>query len=396
MAGTYFAFVSLGHGSTSIPTIGRAAVVLDVAKREALVRAVRASGELLPDRVSVLATNAEGIVSAINVRAGSRVEAGTIVATIDNPDLAVAVEDARGQLVAARAELRSARDAADASRLDIAAAYRSALADERRANEESRADERLIADGIISTLVYREATIKASETHDLAQIAERKIAVDAAGEAAKVAYAQAVVDRAAASLAAARARAETLVVRAVRGGVVQTISVDVGQRVAPGSELARIAGERDLKAVLQVAEGDMHGVDVGLPVAIETNGSGALTGRVARIAPVAVNGSVAVDVALDGFHSGIRPSQSVDGTIELFRIGNALTIARPAGKADESTIDLFRVDPRSARASRTRVRLGTGSLDRVEVRSGLAPGDTVIVSDTSAFADASTIQITEP
>ncbi len=128
-------------------------------------------------------------------------------------------------------------------------------------------------------------------------------------------------------------------------------------------------------------------------VALDTNGSGTLAGHVARVAPVAVNGSVAVDVALDRVRPGIRSAQNVDGTIELLRLHRALTIARPAGAADGTTIDLFCLAPGGTRALRTRVRLGMGALDRVEVVSGLAAGSTVIVSDTSAFDHAAELRL---
>jgi len=248
------------HGGPVVPIIARSSVVFDSARIGTLVRSVRAAGTLVPDRVHVVATTAEGLVTDIAIRAGSRVAAGTVVAVLRNPDLDAAVEDARAQLGAARAELRSAREEANAARLDRAGAYRSALAEAERASEESRTDASLIRDGLIGTLQYRQATSKANETHALAEIAARKIGVDAALEDAKVAAAQAVVDRVAATLAADRAHVDTLVVRAGSSGVAQSVTADTGQRLTLGAELARIAEERDLKAVLQVAEGDMRGV----------------------------------------------------------------------------------------------------------------------------------------
>lgn len=392
--GAWYAVPTLLHGAPALPSVARASIIVDIAKTETLVRAVRASGTLVPDRIHVVATSAEGLVASVAVRAGNRVEAGATIAELRNPDLDAAVADASAQLVAANAELRSAREVARASRLDRDGAYRTATAEAQRAHEEAATDTSLAHDGLIGTLAYRQAAIKANETRALAAIASRQIGVDEAGEAAKVAVAQAAVDRAAATLAADRARVGTLVVRAGIAGIVQSVTADVGQRASPGTELARIAEERDLKAVLQVAEGDMRGVAPGMRATLDTNGSGTLAGYVARIAPVAVNGSIAVDVTLDRIRPGIRPAQNVDGTIELSRLHRALTIARPAGALDEATISLFRVTNDGTRAIRTRVRLGGGSLDRVEARSGLAPGTSVIVSDTSAFDKFSELRIT--
>lgn len=378
--------------STPQPAIDRSTLVLDVARRGTLVRSVRAPGQLVPDRVQVVAAAADGIVDDLPVRAGTRVEAGATIAVLRNPDLDAAVTDVRAQLDAAGAELRSAREEASAAQLDQEAAYRTAVAEAKRSDEEAHSYAALHASGLVGDLSYRETLIKADETRGLAGIAQRKIGVDAAGSAAKVAAAVAKVEQLQAELDARRAQVATLVVRAGSAGIVQSVAVDRGQRVPSGTEVARIAEARDLKAVLQVAESDVHGIEPGMAAALETNGEGTLTGRVARIAPAAQNGTVPVDVTLATVSRGVRPDQTVDGTIELSRVRDALSIARPANAADDSTLALYRLSRDGSHAVRTAVRVARGSLDRVQVLAGLATGDTVIVSDTSAY-DAPLLRI---
>jgi HlyD family secretion protein len=118
-----------------------------------------------------------------------------------------------------------------------------------------------------------------------------------------------------------------------------------------------------------------------------------LVGTVARIAPVAVNGSVAVDVVLATIAPGLRPAQNVDGTIELFRRARVLTIARPVNARDDTEATLFRVTADGTRAVRTTVRLGAGSADRVAVLAGLRAGEGVIVSDMAAYAASPDLRI---
>lgn len=210
---------------------------------------------------------------------------------------------------------------------------------------------------------------------------------------AKVAAAQAQVDEARTQLAAAQANADALTVRASTSGIVQDVNVDPGTSLAPRAEIARIADTRHLKAVLQVAETDVHAVVPGMRAGID-GGDGSVAGRVSRIAPAAQNGTVAVDVVFEGaLPGGSRPDASVTGTIVLARLPNAVSIARPAGAADGSTIDLFKVTRGGDGAVRVRVRLGQGSSDRVQVLSGLSPGDTVIVSDTSNYADQPVLRL---
>jgi multidrug efflux pump subunit AcrA (membrane-fusion protein) len=374
------------------PSLARDAIVTDTVVRGTLERSVTAAGILVPDRVHVVATVADGIVAALPVRAGSHVGAGSVIARLDNPELAVNVADASAQLDAARADVRSAREEAAAARLDEDAALRSARAESARASAEARADTDLRANGLIADLQYRSAIIKSEEDRDLLTIARSKIAVGGADADAKVAAAQARVDQLAAALAARRAELATLTIVAGTAGVVQSVAIDPGQRVTSGTELVRIADERDLKAVLQVAESDVRGIVPGMRARITAGDAGTSDGRVGRIAPAAQNGTVAVDIALARLPPGARADQNVDGTIVMDRTPNALSLARPAGLADAGRIALYRLDRDGSHAVRTEVVLRPGSEDRVRVESGLAAGDRIIVSDTTAL-DAPSLRI---
>ncbi len=393
--GAWYATTSLLHGTTSMPSVARTAIVIDVARRETLVRTVRASGVLVPDRVHVVATAADGVVTSVGIRAGSRVAIDSEIAVLRNSDLDAVLADAGAQRTAALAAVRSAREDARAARLDREGAFQTAVAEEKSARDEAATDASLVQSGLIGTLKYRQAVVRADETRALANIARRKIDVGIADDAAKVALAQAAVDRIGAQMTATRSRIETLVVCAGAAGIVQSVTAEVGQRATPGLELARIADDRDLKAVLQVAEGDLAGVSAGRRARIASDGSAPIAGTVARIAPVAVNGTVAVDVALRAPLLGLRPAQNVDGTIELARIAGAVTIARPVSAGDGRDASFFRLTSDGARAIRVTVRLAPGSADRAIVASGLRPGERVIVSDMAAFAAIPELRITQ-
>ncbi len=376
------------------PTIARDGLVVDTVTRGTLERSVTAAGVFVPDRVHVVASLADGVALGAPVRAGTRVSADTVLVQLANPDLAVAVVDAQAQLAAARAEVRSARAEADATRLDEDAALRSARAENDGAEVEYSADRDLNRQGLIGDLQTRTAQIKAAEDRDLVTITRDKIASGGADAAAKVAVAQARVDQLAAELAARRSQLATLVVRAGASGTVQSIAIDPGQRITSGMEIARIADDRDLKAVLQIAESDVRGIAPGERVRIVASDAGQTLGRVTRLAPSAQNGTVAVDVALDRIPPGARADQNVDGTVVIRRAANVLSLARPANANDGSRIALYRLDRDATHAYRTEVTLGYGSDDRVRILSGLNAGDRVVISDTSAF-DAPTLRITQ-
>jgi HlyD family secretion protein len=174
--------------------------------------------------------------------------------------------------------------------------------------------------------------------------------------------------------------------------VLQVVPVEVGQQVAPGTNLARVADPARLKAELKIAETQARDIQVGQTVSIDTR-NGLVEGRVSRVDPSVQNGTVAVDVTLDGaLPRGARPDLSVDGTIELERLLNVLFVGRPAVGAEQAAVGLFRVTP-DGTASRVQVRIGRMSVEKVELVSGLDAGDQVILSDMSAWDQYDRVRI---
>ncbi|MGC2407092.1 MAG: HlyD family efflux transporter periplasmic adaptor subunit [Candidatus Cybelea sp.] len=373
--------------------VDRTTIVTDVVQRGTLERSISAAGTLAPQEVHVVAATQVGIVDAVLVKPGASVVAGTPVTRMSNPELDAAVVAARAAVDVARAQLRNAQAQAQAASLAQRSAYTTALAQARVDRTDFETARGLHRNGFIAEQTYQIASIKAGESAAQADVARAQVGVSASAQAADVAAAQAQLDQASAQLVVRETEVEALLVRARTPGIVQSVAIDPGARVDAGGELARIADEHDLKAVLQVPEGQVPSIALGMPVLVDT-GNGVATGRVSRVAPAAENGSVAVDVSFAGpLPDGARPDLNVDGTIEQQKLPEVLSIARPAGASDGETVQLYRIDPRTNTAHLVRVKLGRGSNDRIEVLSGLAAGDTVIVSDTSGYSGASLLHL---
>jgi HlyD family secretion protein len=387
-----WALTSLTHQQAGT-VVDKSTLVTDVATRGTLVRSVSAQGQFAPERVRVASATQSGVVNVIFVKAGSVVEPGTIIAQMENPALDAQAANALSALRVAQANLADARQQAQASVIGQKSTLSDAVAQAQTDSLQAQSYASLHKQGLLPALQYQQAQIQAKKSADDLQSRRAQVNVAQADAQAKVAAAQAQVDQAAAQLAATQAQVSALTVRAATAGIVQSVDVDPGTSVAQNTEIARIADMRDLKAVLQVAESDVHAVSVGMPARVDT-GNGTIVGRVAHIAPAAQNGTVGVDVTFSrSLPEGARPDANVDGTVILSKIRDAISIARPAGATDASTIDLFRVVDNGTRAVRVRVRLGQGSSDRVQVLSGIAPGDTVIVSDMSAYPDQTVLRL---
>ncbi len=182
-------------------------------------------------------------------------------------------------------------------------------------------------------------------------------------------------------------------VRAGLDGVLQLVPVQVGQRLAPGTTLAKVAEPSRLKAELRISETQAKDIQIGQPVAIDTR-NGVVQGRVIRIDPAVVNGTVTVDAGIEGtLPKGARPDLSVEGIIELDRAADGLFVGRPVQSQAYGTLSLYRLSPDGSEAQRVKVHLGRGSVSTIEILEGLNPGDQVILSDTSAWDSSDRIRI---
>ncbi len=386
------ALMSLARTGSGI-AVDRSSIVTDTVRRGSLARSIAASGALAPQEVHIVAAVEPGILESVLVKPGAGVLAQTPIARLSNPDLDAAVVAARSAVDVAHADLVSAEQQTEAAALAQRSAYTSAQAEADMDATDFDTDAALHREGYLADQTYRIAQIKATQSQAQLGLAHAQIGVDTAEQNAKIAAAQAELAQAQAQLRAKEAEVDALTLRAHTAGIVQSVAVDPGARLDVGTEVARVADQHDLKAVLQVPENQVHAVSVGMPVQVDT-GNGVAAGRVARIAPSAQDGSVAVDVSFTGaLPPGSRPDLSVDGTIEVQTLRNVLSIARPAGAADDTTVAIFKLDRRAPEARAVQVRLGVGSTDRIEVLSGLAAGDTVIVSDTSAYGGAPLLRL---
>jgi HlyD family secretion protein len=217
------------------------------------------------------------------------------------------------------------------------------------------------------------------------EIARQQLASAEESTRAKLAVQQSDLDQVRAILQLKKRQYDELKVRAGFAGMLQLVQVEVGQQVGPGANLVRVANPGRLKAELKIAETQAKDIQLGQLASIDTR-NGIVEGRVIRLDPSVQNGTRTVDVSLpDVLPKGAVPDLSVDGTIELERLNDVLFVGRPAFGQEQSTVGLFKVDADGSGASRTQVKLGRSSVNNIEVLSGLKVGDTVVLSDMSAW-----------
>jgi len=367
------------------PSVEAATMWIDTVKRGELVRDVRGIGTLVPEDIRWIPATSDARVERIVVHPGTQVSADTVILELSNDELQLSMLDAESQYRAAEAQLAEARARIEATRLDQQASAARVASEARQARLRANAESELAKDGLVAELNANLSKAAAEELESRAKIEQERLRINTGSIDAQIAVARATVEQRRAVAELRRAQVNALRVRAGIDGVLQQVPVEVGQRVTPGTNLARVAEPTRLKAVIRVPETLAKDITIGLPCKVDTR-NGIVDGQVSRVDPAVQGGTVAVDIALTGpLAKGARPDLTVDGTIELERLRNVLSVGRPAQAAENATLGLFRVDPGTQVATRTTVQLGRASVNQVEVKSGLREGDRVILSDTSTW-----------
>ncbi|MCL4812449.1 MAG: HlyD family efflux transporter periplasmic adaptor subunit [Vicinamibacteraceae bacterium] len=376
--------VGVSQLKPAAPGVDRATVWIDTVKQGPMVRQVRGTGTLVPEDTRWIPATTEGRVEQILLRPGAEVGPDTVILELSNAELQQSMVEAELQLRAAEAQLTNRRVELESQLLNQQAAAATIEAEYRQARLQAEADAELAKDGLTSALTMKISTSRANELENRSRIEQQRVKMFAEAIKSQIAVQQAEVDRLRNMYQLRRDQVANLRVRAGMTGVLQTVPVEVGARVAPGTNLARVADPGRLKAELRIAETQARDIQVGLVASVDTR-NGVVPGRVMRVDPAAVNGTVTVDVALEGeLPRGARPDLTVDGTVELERLANVVYVGRPAFGQEQSTVGIFKVAA-DGTAERVQVKLGRSSVNTIEIVEGLSPGDQVVLSDMSAW-----------
>ncbi len=374
------------------PAVERAAVWIDTVKRGPMVRDVRGTGTLVPEDLRWIPAVAEGRVERIVLRPGAAVEPDTVIIELSNPELQQGVRDAELQLKSAEAQLANRRVELESAVLATQSAVATLESDAREARMDAEAEAALNKEGLTSAQSLRNKSTKADNLDHRLRLERQRSAMQQRAVATQLAIPMAEVDRQRATLGQKRALVAGLRVRAGVTGVLQQVLVELGARVGPGANLVRVVDPTRLKAELKVAETQAKDIQLGLRATIDTR-NGVIAGRVSRIDPAATGGTVTVDVSLEGaLPKGARPDLTIDGTIEIERLPEVVYVGRPAIGEEGATVQLFRLDA-TGHAVRVPVTFGRMSVNAVEIRAGLKPGDEVILSDTSTWDAVDRVRI---
>lgn len=399
VAGMLLVTLALRELEPRAPGVDRAVLLVDSVSRGLLVREVRAPGTLIPERNVYISAVTQGRVEALPLRPGATVEPGTIIAVLSNPDVQLEALDAQRALGAAEAQLITLRATLEQQRLTQQATIQQLVAQHSEALRNANVMQALAEKNGASTNEVATTRETAEELASRVLIQRQQLKVLEGSIDAQIRQQERQVEQNRAIAQFQQERLASMQVRAGESGVLQSLGtsattpLELGVWVTPGQQIARVAQPSRLKAVLRVPESQAKDIAVGQPARIDTR-NGIVDGRVMRVDPIAVSGTVTVEVELTGeLPDGARTDMSVDGTIEIDRLDDVLYVQRPSYGQPESQVGLFKLEPDGKHASRVTVQLGRASVGTIEVKGGLRQGDRVIVSDMSQYDNTSRVRI---
>ena len=377
--------LALARLKPAAPQAERSSLLIDIVKRGAMVFQVRGTGILVPVDVRMITAQVPCKVERILLFPGTSVTENSIIAELSSPELQQSAEDALWQMRRAEADY-------EVDHLNQKATLNAARANTQEAKAVLLATERLRKEGLQSDLDVLRARVKAEEvTGRLASEEARMGLFDNKG--GQLGPARARLEQAKALYALKRDQMASLKVRAGMAGILQQVPLQVGQQLAPGANLAKVAKPMPLKAELKVSETQAKDILIGQPVDIDTR-NGIVKGRVIRIDPAVLNGTVAVDASMEGeLPKGVRPDLSVEGIVELDRATSALFTGRPVQAQSFGSLSVFKLSLDGTEAIRIKVKLGRASVSTVEIIEGLKEGDQIILSDTSQYDSVDRIRL---
>jgi len=390
--------VGVSRLKPAAPSVDRATVWVDTVKRGQMLRQVRGSGTLVPEDIRWISATTAGRVERIVLRAGAVVEPNTVILELSSPDVEQAHREAQLAYQSAlaafenrKADLQSALLTQESNVATIGANYSQASLD-------LEANLQLEKDGLVSSLLVKQKKGQVAELKNRLSVEQKRLEITRAGIKSQLAPQEADIAQKKAAADLQARRLDDLKVKAGMSGVLQcvcstpTTQVERGAQVNPGSNLARVANPSMLKAELRIAETQTKDIRNGQYAEVDTR-NGIVKGKVSRMDPASSNGTVGVDITLEGaLPSGARPDLSVDGTVRLEELNNIIYVGRPAFGQENSSVSLFKVGA-DGEAVRTTVKLGRSSVNTIEIVEGLQPGDQVILSDMSTYDEYQRVRL---
>ena len=379
--------IALSRLKPAAPSVEMSTLWPGTVKRGPMLREVRGLGTLVPEETMLVPATTDARVERILIRPGTPVKADSVIMTLTSQELDTALLNAEYALKAAEADYENLKVTLEKAKIDMQAVVAQVGADYNTAKLKADRDAQLSKEGLYSEVDAKISNVAAEQLGGRYQLEQKRLTINGEAEEAQLAAQKVKVEQLRAEYNLKKSQVDQLKVRAGVDGTLQQLPMPVeeGQKVTAGTPLAKISQPSKLKAELKIAETQVKDITIGLPATVDTR-NGLIDGKVSRIDPSVLNGTVTVDVSLKGpLPLAARPDLSVDGTIQLEKLDDVVYVERPVFGQQDATVQIFKLEPDGKYANKVKVAFGRSSVNTIEVKDGLKVGDKVILSDMSAY-----------
>ena len=369
------------------PSVDAATVWMDTVQHGTMVRQVRGPGTLVPERMRWLTALTAGRVEQIMILPGTEIEANTVIIRMSNPDVEIQLLQSQQQLSTAEAALIQLRATLQTQRLTQAGLVAQTRTFYRNALRDHATNQRLYDTNpeLVAATELARTTDAVTELEERISLEEERLAVFEQSVDDQLNAQQIQINRLTDIVKFNQDRVSSFQVTAGVGGVLAELPLEEGQWVQSGGTLARVVQPGRLKAEIRIPQTQAQDIAAGQLAYIDTRND-TIEGRVVRIDPSVQNGTVTIDVALPAeLPRSARPDLSVDGNVVIQRLDDVTYVGRPAYGQANQRVGMFKVVEDGQFAERVNVMLGASSVNEIEVKEGLVPGDIVILSDMSQW-----------
>jgi HlyD family secretion protein len=385
--------VALAKLKPAAPTVEAATMYMDSVRRGDMVRDVRGPGSLVPEHIIWISARANARVDKLVAESGQSVKTGDVILETSNPDQQISALSAESALSAAESQLVTLTTSLHTAQLSQEGLVASTNTQYIQAKQDAMAADTLLAKKLISPFDYNNKKALADQLTQQVRIAKAQLDLMKQTVDSQIDVQRLQVKRLRDIAKFQEDILTGLIVRSPDTGVLQDLTLQLGQWVTSGTTLAKVVQPGKLKAQLRIPETQAKDVQIGQKASVDTR-NGIIPGHVSRKDPSSVAGTVLVDIALDGpLPAGAVPDLSVDGTIVIEQLKNVLFTGRPASGAGTGPVGIFKVVEGGSAAIRVQVLLGRSSVNLVEIVRGLNVGDKVILSDMSQWDNVERVRL---
>ncbi|OOG66442.1 efflux transporter periplasmic adaptor subunit [Rhodanobacter sp. B04] len=380
----------IGRLFSASASVSSSRLAFATVERGPFVRDIAAEGKVVAAVSPTLYATYGGAVT-LQVHAGDTVKKGQVLAVVDSPELRNKLAQEQSKAAAMQVDYLQAQVDARSKRSDLQKAFDNAQIDDKSAETTLDRTQKAFAAGAAKGVEVDQAKdllekARITLAHAKSDLGMNNDSLNLNIQSKKLAH-----DNQLLVVQDLQRQVDDLNVKSPVDGQVGQLFIAERATVAKDAQLLSVIDLSALQVEMQVPESFARDLGIGMSGEISGNGN-VWKGLVSAISPEVVNGEVAARLRFDGqTPKQLRQNQRLSVRVLLDKRDNVLTVQR--GSFVDESGGSYAYVVRNGIATKTPIRVGASSIDKVEILDGLKEGDRIVISGTDSFKSAQTVAI---